>query len=385
MSDNNGNSRELEIFCAVFGDVEARGPVAIKLSGFLDCLQERFLISETFDTSLRGGERYLGMLSTFHPRKDVWRQRFYKSAWAFDRRSRRVRKRIASLERQPSAVLQVGAMFDAASPTGRPPTVVYTDYTAALSSEKPEGGRSPYSGQRLEAWLERERLVYEKAAHICVRSKLVRESILERYEIDPGKLSVVGGGANITPNGLFETETEPRSPTILFIGKDYHRKGGDLLLKAFGRIRSRIPDARLVMVTSAGDLVSDSVEGVQFMEPCWREEVIAKLFRAADVFVLPSRLETWGDVIVEAMAFGVPCVVTRNDAMPEIVDHGVTGFVVEKEDANAIAHWTARLLEDHELRQRLSASAREHYLENFAWTVVANRIGDVIDAIASQS
>lgn len=379
------DNRELDVFCAVFGDVEAQGPIAIKLRRFLDCLQERFLVSEIFDTSLQGSERCLGMLSTFHPRKDVWRQRFYKSTWTFDRRSRRVRKRIASLERQPSAVLQVGAMFDAASPTGLPPTVVYTDYTATLSAEKPEGGRSPYGGAQLEAWLEREKLVYEKAAHICVRSKLVRESIVDHYGIDPGKLSVVGGGANVTPSGIFETKTEPRSPTILFIGKDYHRKGGDLLLKAFERIRSRIPDARLVMVTSAGDTVSDAVEGVQFIEPCWREEVIAELFREADVFVLPSRLETWGDVIVEAMAFGLPCVVTRNDAMPEIVDHGITGFVVEKEDAGAIAHWTIRLLEDHEMRQRLSKSARKHYLENFAWTVVANRIGDAIEAVASQS
>ena len=310
VSEYNVDGRELEVFCAVFGDVEARGPIAIKLRKFLDHLQERFLVSEIFDASLQGSEKYLGMLSTFHPRKNVWRQRFYMSTWAFDRRSRRVRNRIASLERQASAVLQIGAMFDATSPTGLPPTVVYADYTATLSAEKPEGGRSPYSGAQLEAWLEREKRVYEKAAHICVRSKLVRSSIVDHYGIDPGKLSVVGGGANVTPNGIIETKIESPSPTILFIGKDYRRKGGDLLLKAFGRIRSRIPDARLVMVTSTGDRASDSVEGVRFIEPCWHEEVIAKLFREADVFVLPARLETWGDVIVEAMAFGVPCIVT---------------------------------------------------------------------------
>lgn len=373
---------ELDVFCAVFGDVEAQGSIAVKLRKFFECLNERFLVTEIFDASLQGRDRYLGMLSTFHPDRDIWRQRFYKSTWTFDRRSQRVRKRIASLKKRPAAVLQVGAMFDAAGPTGRPPTVVYTDYTAILSAQKPEGGRSPYSGKQLKAWLAREKLVYENAAHICARSELVQESIIGQYGIDPSKLSVVGGGANVTPNGDFEFKTRSGSPTILFIGKEYYRKGGDLLLKAFERIRSQIPDARLVMVTSAS---IDAVEGVQFIKPCWREDVIAELFRKADVFVLPSRLETWGDVIVEAMAFGVPCVVTRNDAMPEIIDHEVTGLVVEKEDADAIAFWTTRLLEDQEMRQRLSENARRRYVDQFAWTVVANRIGDVIESIASQS
>jgi glycosyltransferase involved in cell wall biosynthesis len=173
-----------------------------------------------------------------------------------------------------------------------------------------------------------------------------------------------------------------RNPlTLLFIGKDLHRKGGDLLLAAFARLRKKHPDLRLKMVTDGPVSPITDLSGVEIIPPTWDRAVIAGLYEQADIFVLPSRLETWGDVLLEAMAYGMPCVGVRGQAMEEIIGHGVDGWLVDPEDPVALARGIARLVEEDAFRWQCGQFARQKVEREYTWDSVAGRIAGVIREI----
>ena len=127
---------------------------------------------------------------------------------------------------------------------------------------------------------------------------------------------------------------------ILSIGQFIHRKGYDVLLKAAASLES---DAKVYIVGGepteeyrqlCGELALSNVHFLGFM----KKEKLVKYYQAADLFVLPTREDIWGLVINEAMAFGLPVVTTdRCVAGLELVEEGVTGYLVPAGDEKALA------------------------------------------------
>ena len=101
---------------------------------------------------------------------------------------------------------------------------------------------------------------------------------------------------------------------------------------------------------------------------------MGELYRSCSIFAMPSRCETWGDVFLEAMAYGLPCIGSTADAMPEIIRHGETGYVVDNGDVDALAAYLERLLVDSELRQAMGARGYARAAQNYTWDLVAQRI-----------
>ncbi|RME88071.1 MAG: glycosyltransferase [Anaerolineae bacterium] len=90
--------------------------------------------------------------------------------------------------------------------------------------------------------------------------------------------------------------------------------------------------------------------------------------------ILGPGQETWGDVLLEAMAFGLPCVGVFGQAMEEIIRHEETGLLVPPEDSDALAKALARLLSQPALRQRMGEAARQRVAREFTWARVVERI-----------
>jgi len=116
------------------------------------------------------------------------------------------------------------------------------------------------------------------------------------------------------------------------------------------------------------------LDGVEVVAPTYDREFIANLYRRADIFILPSRLETWGDVLLEAMAFGLPCVGVSGEAMDEIIENGKTGFVVPPENVEALSGAIGQLIGDKSLRVGMSRAARRRVEEIFTWDHVVERM-----------
>lgn len=367
------------------GDIAREAPAQTKYGLLFDALEQHWQQPVPMcDATLRGWRRLVNGLVTFHPNLPTWKERFYQNVPAFTSRSNLAGWQIARLQKagRANVVLQVGATFDA---THRHtlPVILYTDYTTRMAMQTPEAGRSPFTAAQGQRLLALEQEAYHRAAHICTRSSLVRDSIIQGYGITAAKISVIGGGVNFSqlpPTNPHRTNTKP---TVLFIGKDFYRKGGDLLLRAFAQTREHIPNSRLIMMTE-GPIPPDlPLDGVEIVPPTWDRAVINNLYHAADLFVLPSRLETWGDVLLEAMAYGLPCIGATRQAMGEIIIHGKTGLVVPPGDSYALYSALLWLMINPWLRHKWGQAGRERLEEHFTWPQVVAKMAPIVEALAN--
>ncbi len=368
----------LRVFGALVGDIAAPNSGAqIKYGQLFAELAQRCHVVAVADVELRGMDRYQNALHSFRWSKRRWREAFHKNIWAFHRRSQLAQRAVAQQRNNIDVVLQHGAIFWSGLPENGPPVVIYTDFTYQLAARE-DPWRNPFSGREAQRWDDLERQCYHRAAMTLTRSEYTRQSMINDYGVPPERVTVVGGGINFVdlpaPMPLAD------APRVLFIGKEFERKGGAQLVAAFRQVRARVPHAELWLVTAK----HIDEPGIRCIAPTHDRDTIAALYRQASVFAMPSRCETWGDVFLEAMAYGLPCVGTTNDAMPEIIQHGETGYVVDPDDVAALAGYLEQLLSDPWLRQRMGAQGRERVAHTFTWAHVAQRIDRYLQHVARQ-
>jgi hypothetical protein len=369
----------------LIGDINQGTAASTKYGLFFKAIGRCFPLVGVYDASLQGLDRLVNALRAVHPNQRLWRERFYKNVAAFEMRSQRVAAYIKSIREQVDVAVQIGVLFDSCWDGLEIPNVIYTDYTAHLAAQKPAFGRSPFSAEQRRRWIELERRSFERAAHICTRSRLVGESIINDYGIPPERITVVGGGVNFSPLPEPVLHRDEDRPTVLFIGKELFRKGGDLLLQAFAESRRQIPEARLIFVTNDPIPEYLPTEGVEVVIPTWKRDVIARCYQRSNVLVLPSRLETWGDVLLEAMVYGLPCIGVTGQAMEEIIVNEETGLIVPPEDVSALATTLTRLLANPALRREWGQKARQRAEAEYTWEKVVSRSVEVIKAAANSS
>jgi glycosyltransferase involved in cell wall biosynthesis len=294
----------------------------------------------------------------------------WNTTYAFDQHSARAGAALEALRPAPDLVLQNGALF---SPGPRPrlPYALLLDHTRALAMLNPAvpAAGLPPPPDYGDGWRAREREVYRGARAIATFSENAARSLVRHYGVDPGRIHVVGAGATVFP------EHAPRRDdgrTILFIGKDFARKGGPILLDAFVRLRHAFAKARLLIV-GPRDPPPSLPERAFFLGPTPREELPALLTQAT-VFALPSLREPFGLAFLDAMACGVACVGTRHEAMPEIVVEGETGFLVPVADPVALSVALAKLLRDPTAARAMGARGRARVKSQFLWSHAAERL-----------
>lgn len=196
----------------------------------------------------------------------------------------------------------------------------------------------------------------------------------------------LGGGFRIVPNGaevhrFADAEPADLGPgrSLLFVGRLHERKGFPVAVAAFARLAAERPDVRLVV---AGE--GEQGRAIDALHPEVRERVIMlgsvpneelpPYHAAADVFLAPSvGGESFGIVLVEAMAAGLPVVASRIAGYDEVVTDGVEGFLVPARDAAALAGSAGRLLDDPDLARRMGEAGRER-ARRYDWDSVAGEL-----------
>lgn len=295
-----------------------------------------------------------------------WKTYWCHTTFAFDHLSALAGEAIR--RSRPDAVLQAGVLY---SP-GRFPLVpyhLYLDHTRAIA-ERYEPLPGLVAPVRFDpAWRAREQAVYRGAAAIFTMSEFVRGSLVTDYGVDPGRVHVVGAGPNVAP-----AAGEPalaREKAILFVGRSFAPKGGPALLEAFRRVRRVHGDAQLWIVSR--DAPADLPEGA-VSHGVLRNEELARLYARASVFALPTLREAFGLSLVEAMAFGLPVVATRLEAIPEIVSDAETGVLFPPGDVDALTRALADLLADPVRSRLLGTLGRARAAERFGWEQAASRM-----------
>ncbi len=164
-------------------------------------------------------------------------------------------------------------------------------------------------------------------------------------------------------------------------------KGHDELLEAWPRVLVRVPDARLVCVGGGDDVerLQAKAEALGIAGACrftgfLSQADLLACYRQAAVFAMPSRGEGFGLVYLEAMAHGLPCVGSLEDAAVDIIADGVTGFLVDQSDGGALADRLSRLLKDDNRRRAMGDAGRRRVDELFTYERFSRRLMALLDA-----
>ena len=344
----------------------------------LDALRAAGHDVHTGDVDLHGSYRWAAAARMFSPHRRRWAVRYHTGELPFQLRSRNAAAAIAKAGTPLDAILQIGATFSPEG-RGRVPYFQYCDSSMRMSADAGHSWAAALRQRELASVIARERRVYDGATAIFTFSEFVRQSFVNQVGVPADKVvaSYVGPNldlASIAPRGARRPDAPP---TILFVGKEFERKGGDVLLAAFRRVRERLADARLTIigppelrvddpgVTPLGFLRKDDPDSLR---------VLTEAYANADVFCLPTRYEPFGIVVLAAMFHGLPCVATRDWSIPEMIRDGETGYTVPVGDDAMLADRLTSLLSDPARARAMGNAGLAHARERFTWPNVAQRI-----------
>lgn len=171
------------------------------------------------------------------------------------------------------------------------------------------------------------------------------------------------------------------SRNILNIGKFEHKKGQDVLLKAFRRMLDAGVDASLTLVGGEGPELPDIRKQIEDLQLCDRvmlhvnvpHEQIPGMMQQARMFVLSSRLEPFGIVLLEAGAARLPVVATEVGGVPELIDNECAGLLIPPDDEDALCRAMMRLWNDSDLAESVAGRWHERVRSRWSWDETANR------------
>lgn len=239
-------------------------------------------------------------------------------------------------------------------------------------------GFGRFSPRRLRQRLRSQTAYFRHAKGVFCMGEWLARYLTEECGVPAEKVHAVGGGADLPViDGAGRQGNK-----ILFVGRDYKRKGLGITVEAFRRLRERLPRAELYVAGPQTDPYPGGMEGYRFLGDLPRAE-LARYFALCDIFCMPSYFEAYGLVFIEALSAGLPCIGRRCQEMPYFIDDGQTGLLLESDDAASLAAMMERLLTQEQFRRNVLARASD-YRSRYTWDAVAGRICRVLRENARQ-
>jgi starch synthase len=275
-------------------------------------------------------------------------------------------------------------------------------------------------GYQVSSWIER--TAYENADAVIAVSAGMRDDVLRCYpNVDPAKVQVVHNGIDAaawdTPKDGPEREIaaatvaewgiDPNRPAIVFVGRITRQKGLPYFLRAVEQLPKEIqvvlcagaPDTKEIAAEVSGAVakLQQTRDGVIWIEKHLPRLELVAVLEACTAFVCPSVYEPLGIVNLEAMAVGLPVVATATGGIPEVVDHGVTGTLVQIEQVqdgtgtplhpgefvSDLAAALTDMVSDKERAQAMGRAGRQRAVDHFSWETIGERTQDVYRSVLS--
>lgn len=260
--------------------------------------------------------------------------------------------------------IQMGSSF---APPRSTPFVTFEDMTVLLALR---AGEYPDLTDQVRArWVARQAFAYEHSRRCYVASDWAAASVIADYAVSPHKVSTVGLGRNYEPA---ITTKDWTVPTFLWVGYDWVRKNGCRVLRAFRKVRCLYPSAALHLVGDHPPVAAPGVvsHGRLSSSDIAEATLMRTLFATATCFVMPSRIEPFGIVYVEAGAAGTPSIGTTAGGAPYAIGPG--GICVDPDNQVALEDAMLALCAPG-TAERLGAMARTHSAQ-FTWPRIADQI-----------
>lgn len=304
-------------------------------------------------------------------------------AEAFSLRTWRAVARLAGAIRREGVLLVHGFLFQG----------------SAVAAMAARWAGIPYmtSVRNLELWKRPHELAFSRWIHAGARrvtfnSTHVRDLTCAREGVDPARTCVIDNGLPDLP-AAEPLDPDPwrgaAGPRLACVASLSRKKGHSFLMRAFSGVQASHPGARLVLVGEGplrAELESEAARlGIAGQVAfAGRRSDARAVIAAADLLVLSSLEEGMPNVLIEAMAAGVPQVATAVGGTPETVEEGGTGFLVPPGDPVMMCERIRRLLGDDGLRRRMGRRSRALFLERFGVARMARRHEELYEGVLDQ-
>lgn len=233
--------------------------------------------------------------------------------------------------------------------------------------------------------------IISKTSNIIIaESPESRIRIIKRYPFFENKLTVLPNGIDYQTidkyKGMFPNEKKTNK--ILFVGSICYRKGIDLLIQAFALLKNSYP-GWIIEITGGvlepeydrklrNLITSLNMESRVTFSGHLDAEFLVKKYLESEIFCLPSRHESFGLVILEAMYLGVPVISANAGCAEYLLDYGNSGMIFDRENIDELRFKLKALIENDKLRKEFSEKARKRFLEVFTWDKIINELNNMI-------
>jgi len=248
--------------------------------------------------------------------------------------------------------------------------------------------RSPEGQKRYQEYYAAELLLMQRSTALRAISHAIVDTMHKCYgiEFEPERLSVFPLGMQDRSRGK-EGKKKSNFVDVLFAGRFEGRKGIDVLLEVIPELCAKYPKVRFILAgedrqradgTSLGSAFRASHARASFRDRvifpgAVSDNQLEEYLSQCDIFVSPSRYESFGLVFLEAMMFGKPAVGCRIGGMQEVIAEGVTGLLAEPGDTESLRAALDTLIADREKREAFGLAGRARYLEHYTREIFTTR------------
>jgi glycosyltransferase involved in cell wall biosynthesis len=255
------------------------------------------------------------------------------------------------------------------------PHFIYTDHTTKTNILYPDINPKRY--MRSESFIEKsETKIYEDATMIFPFGNLTKHSLINQYHIPEEKVVTVFAASNAA-NEYVENEQKYFSRNILFIGVDWERKGGPILVEIFQKVLEKFSDASLTIVGCNPKNISVPNCNIVGKIPL---NSISKYYNAANVFCFPTMRDPFPNVIIEAMSYRLPIVANNIGGITDMIQNEYNGFLINN-NVNQYAEIICMLFANPERCKQIGENGFKFQKSHFSWDLVRKKMKEQIDRL----
>ena len=215
-------------------------------------------------------------------------------------------------------------------------------------------------------------------------SEWIKQEVIEQYHLDPDKIDVVDFGANIPTPTTYSIEINTDICRLVFIGKDWERKGGDMLMKIFKLLKKDGFPCELTIIGSKPPDYNDCKDltvypSLDKSKPA-DLKILCKVLSESHFLVLPTKFDAFGIVFCEASAYGVPSISANVGGVSQAIKEGENGYLLPADaTASDYAEKIKDVFSDRQSYFKLRKSSRNEFETRLNWDVWGDKVNRILE------
>lgn len=243
--------------------------------------------------------------------------------------------------------------------------------------------------KQYESCIRYEKLMLDNSFRIIYTSEWIKEKAIEFYDIDPTKIDIVELGANIPAPENYTIDINMDICRLVFIGRDWVRKGGDKILQAYKKLKQENFPCTLTIIGSTPKEIQPDDNDliiIPLLDKTKQDQLekLNTILSESHFLVLPTQFDAYGIVFCEASAYALPSITANVGGVSQAVNEGKNGFLLSGEaTADEYAGKIKAVFNDKENYIKLRATSRSEFETRLNWDIWGERVNKIFEDVVS--